>query len=177
MGLWMSHFWWLALNRKFCKWFLAGVLITFLLRFISTAEFSFAFFLSATQLNGWPSYAEGTASITDEKNWEWSQPHTTLGFKPALLQFLEEMKKCISVTYSWSLRYHTQYFHKIHAHKCIAFLHQPFGLEKCYFSNRKKCSQCLTLGNESISVALLTAVNISCSVLYCHFNGSTPKAE
>lgn len=46
MGSWMSHFWWLALNRKFCKWFLAGALITFLLRFISTAEFSFAFFLS-----------------------------------------------------------------------------------------------------------------------------------
>lgn len=43
-GLWVSRSWWLALNRKFCKWFLARVLITFLLRFISTAEFSFAFF-------------------------------------------------------------------------------------------------------------------------------------
>lgn len=40
-----------------------------------------------------------------------------------------------------------------------------------------KCSQFLTLGNESISVALLTTVNISCSVLCCHFNGRTPKAD
>lgn len=78
---------------------------------------------------------------------------------------------------SSSMRYRTQYFHKIRATKCIRFLHQPFGLEKYSFSKRKRNSQFLILGHESISLALLTAVNISCSVSYCHFNGSTPKAD
>jgi len=70
-----------------------------------------------------------------------------------------------------------QYFRKRHGRTCIAFLYQPFGLEKCSFSKRKSCSQFLTLGNESIAVTLLTAVNISCSVLYCRFNSITPRPD
>lgn len=135
MGSWMSHFWWLALNRKFCKWFLAGALITFLLRFISTAEFSFAFFsLCTMQLNGWPSYAEGNASIRDEKNSLKPATHSTRFFKPALHQFSEEMKKemhMLGIPGLWDT-----HFPKTRAHKCTAFLNEPFGLEK--YSKRKK---------------------------------------
>lgn len=39
----------------------------------------------------------------------------------------------------------------------------------------KKSSQFLSLGNENLSVALLAVVNISCRVLYCHFDSRAPQ--
>lgn len=139
----------------------------------------FLFFsLCTMQLNGWPSYAEGNVSIRAEKSSEWSQPRTAPGFKPALHQFSEEMKKkkemhTLGIPGFWDTT------HIFLGHVLInAFLNQPFGLEK--YSKRKKNknkknSQFLSLGNENLPVALLAAVKISCRVLYCHLNSGTAQ--